>query len=230
MKLKTKIGVSMEVFPGDYIDNVILNEGFYESEVLEALLDNVPADCVFWDIGANIGTHSLGFKYLRPDATVISFEPDAINFHRLKQHCILNDLDIQLMNFPLSDKLELTKIFSAHGNHGRSTLAPGGKGGYKDHPNYVFGISADFLVMNGFLPSPHVVKLDVEGYELNVIKGMCGILKEGKTEKIVFEAIHSFLDEDSELKQILTGFQYKFRKLIRNEKTHHNLDNFEAYL
>jgi FkbM family methyltransferase len=230
MNIQTRFGPVMELHHSNYIDRVICEEGFYESEVLDSLLYEAGPNCVFWDIGANIGTHSLAFKFLKQDASVISFEPDASNFCRLRRNCILNNLAIELMNFPLSDRFELALLYSVTGNHGQSTLAPYPDANFNANPGHVFGVSGDFLVENNLLPVPDLVKLDVEGYELKAIKGMKETLAKGKTKKIILEAHQSFLKEDSELKDLLRDLGYSIKKLERQEKTHHCLDNFEAHL
>src|SRR5664279_4940460 len=61
----TKYGSVFRLRPHDYIDNIVLREGYYESEVLDAMLKTVPANGVLWDVGANFGLHSITLKKLR---------------------------------------------------------------------------------------------------------------------------------------------------------------------
>jgi FkbM family methyltransferase len=215
--------------PFEYIDSHILKEGYYESEVLEALLKDTPDDACLWDIGANIGTHSIAFKKLRPLSKVVSFEPAPDNFTRLKAHAKANKLDIELMNFPLSDKVGIAKFYNYNSNHGRATLTVEGKKNYNPH-HYVSCTSGDDLLKQGLVSSPDIIKIDVEGFEYRVLKGLEETLSKGMTKKIIFEAPVSFMSEPSEIKGFLSSLGYQFSPMSRNEETHHGLDNYIAYL
>jgi FkbM family methyltransferase len=225
----TKYGTTMLLDPFEYIDSHILKEGYYESEVLEALLKDTLDNACLWDIGANIGTHSIAFKHLKPGSNVVSFEPEPLNFSRLKAHAKLNKLDIQLMNFPLSDSVSIGKFYNYNANHGRATLTVEGKKNYNPH-HYVSCTTGDELVKQAVIAAPDIIKLDVEGFEYRVLKGLEGTLSRGKTKKIIFEASGQFLAKPSQIKELLSGLGYKFLPMSRNEATHHNLDNYIAFL
>ena len=57
-----KYGVKVHLNPREYIDSIIIREGFYESEVTEVILNSLKERDTFWDIGASIGIHSLAVK------------------------------------------------------------------------------------------------------------------------------------------------------------------------
>src|ERR1700734_3493565 len=73
---EAKYGIKLLLSPNEYIDNIIIKEGFYESEVTEEILKNLADGDTFWDIGANIGIHSLAIKKTLPGVRVYSFEPN----------------------------------------------------------------------------------------------------------------------------------------------------------
>lgn len=67
----------MALDPSDYIDSFIIKEGYYESEVFDALASRLQSsNDVVWDVGANIGIHSLTMAKLNPGLTVVCFEPN----------------------------------------------------------------------------------------------------------------------------------------------------------
>src|SRR5436309_16083122 len=53
-------------------------------------IDGFPEQCVFWDVGANVGVFSL-YAAARRGVSVLSFEPLAANFHVLSRNIQLND-------------------------------------------------------------------------------------------------------------------------------------------
>ena len=48
---------------------------YYQREVLDAILASLRDDGVLWDVGANVGLHVITAKRLRPQETVVAFEP-----------------------------------------------------------------------------------------------------------------------------------------------------------
>lgn len=80
----------------DLIQRSIVKSGvFYESRQLELLRANniVPDNAIIYDVGANIGNHSIYFaKTFRP-RRMISIEPQKLALKLLLQNLALNDLD-----------------------------------------------------------------------------------------------------------------------------------------
>ncbi|MEO8204543.1 MAG: hypothetical protein ABI615_00075 [Chthoniobacterales bacterium] len=92
--IRTIYGSIMGLHPIDYIDGIVLREGYYESEVFEALLPYLRKGAVFWDIGANFGLHSLTAKHCAPDLIVHAFEPNITIFQRITANIAANDIVI----------------------------------------------------------------------------------------------------------------------------------------
>ncbi len=230
INFKAKTGLDMLLDPKNYIDGFIIKYGGYESEVLQALCANVKNKTILWDIGANIGFHSLSFKINFPKNVVIAFEPDYKNFSILNNHKKINKLDVKLMNFALSDKIEVSELYSMEGNNGMSTLDPWHEFSWDKNPHSIACYNGDFLIENNILPAPTLIKLDVEGHELKVLLGLKNTLHSGKIKQLVIEQPNNFIEAKSEIKDLLLSFNYQFRKLQRAEPSDHGLSNFEAYL
>ena len=84
---------------------------------------------------------------------------------------------------------QLNVVFN--GNSGQTTLLPDPNVHYDFHLQ-AMTFTGDFLVSNLFAPSPNILKLDVEGVELEVLRGMTTILECGSVHTIIFEA-HNLL-------------------------------------
>lgn len=226
---KAKYRISLYLNPKEYIDGIIFREGFYESEITDELLAAAalqPGD-TFWDIGANIGIHSLAVKKNLPGVQVCSFEANPKTASRLYDNVKLNGLDIKVCSFALFETVGSMTLYINEGNSGMSTLTPWHE--TKFHSTVqCLTTTGDTLLADGF-DAPTVIKLDTEGSELNVLKGCHKILANPALKLILIEADNNLPDNvDSDetvgfLKQF--GFD-KIKRLERNEKTHHGLSNF----
>lgn len=141
-----------------------------------------PGD-VFWDIGAHWGVYSvLAFQR---GANVIAFEAYPFNAEKLAQNARLNRCDarIEIMEMALSDRSG-TAGFDIKGGRQGFML-----GSIVDERQgtLVKTVTGDELVDRGVL-APDVVKIDVEGLELNVLRGMYKALK--AKSRAVFCEIH----------------------------------------
>jgi len=76
-------GLIFELQPHEYIDAIVLREGYYEPEVIDALRPFLRPGAVFWDVGANIGLHTVTAACLAPGSQVVAFEPNPAVFARL---------------------------------------------------------------------------------------------------------------------------------------------------
>jgi hypothetical protein len=108
---ETSHGSRFLLNPRAYIDDVILREGYYESEVFEALRPLLRAGEVLWDIGANFGLHAVTAARFAPDVQVVAFEPNPAEHARLLRHRAWNAPAMLTCSLALSDKAGLLPLF-----------------------------------------------------------------------------------------------------------------------
>ena len=58
-----------DLSPWSYIDAIILREGYYESEVLDAITSELGSG-ILWDVGAHFGLHGITAKNMLPASHV----------------------------------------------------------------------------------------------------------------------------------------------------------------
>jgi len=211
------------------VDSHVLLEGFYESEVIEALRPALSApDAVLWVVGANFGLHALTAKYLYPSTRVVAFEPSPAMGARIIENSRLNHLDIELHAYALADReAVLTFHANASGNPGMSTLHPCSDFTYDNR----FSVSTHtpaLVIERNLAPAPTVLLVDAEGAEEDTLLGFGPHLATPALRRLVFEASNEFLETlpPSALQNLLTTAGFSLEKLERQEQTAHSLSNF----
>ena len=105
-----------------------------------------------------------------------------------------------------------------------TTLNPWSKASYTETV-FVAAVEGDALIASGCTPSPNIIKLDVEGHEAAVLRGLRQTLSGPACRMVVFE---DGPERDSEPKQLLRAAGFEIKPLLRNEHTAHTLSNFVA--
>jgi FkbM family methyltransferase len=119
---------------------------------------------VIWDVGAHHGYMTLAAaRHTGPLGAVHAFEPSASNRERLTRHVEWNDLrNVTIHAFALSDH-EGEMRFGGGGSS--KTFALGGG------EERVAVTTGAMLIERGVCPAPHLVKVDVEGAEGDLLRG-----------------------------------------------------------
>jgi FkbM family methyltransferase len=148
-----------------------------EREWLEAALK---PEMVFYDIGANIGYFSIiAADKVTPLGHVYSFEPVNDTYIRLVENIQLNQLDNQITAFRVaaSDQAGEAQIYIPDkGMDAWNSLAVKPEAGnYK--LEVIKTVVLDEMVTGKTLQPPDIIKIDVEGWELYVLKGLQQTLK-----------------------------------------------------
>jgi FkbM family methyltransferase len=165
-----------------------------EKETLE-WIDKFESGQVFFDVGSNIGLYSIYFGIKNYKNFVVSFEPEGQNFYSLRSNIIDNKLHENIIAFPLAlgDKILIDKIMLDEvkvNSFGRSNfLFSSNILDSTDHKYFtqgVFKMTLDYFIeVSNIIPNH--IKIDVDGYELEVIQGMTKILNNNNLHSILIE-------------------------------------------
>jgi FkbM family methyltransferase len=175
----------------------------------------------FWDIGANIGAISLPLLKKFNQLEAILFEPSAEVAGRLIRNIAQNpDLHprVKILTIALSDSNGIDNFYVSN-----ETFNSGVAGlGHSDN-RYKFAVgvqtyTGDSLIMLKKYSPPQLIKIDVEGFELEVFKGLKNTLLEYHPT-IIFEHSLYRLKERNQSKNSVTDFLESLGYSIFNESS-----------
>ncbi len=171
----------------NYIEWNLLSTGTYEDEINKLIRISLQPGDIALDIGANIGLQTLRMAQCVTNiGQVYSFEPLTYLQNKLKRNMDLNRVtNVTLLPYALSDEAgELTCSINEHnwnqGTFSLSSKAPGG------NSQQIIVKVADQLPEIQGLSRLDLVKIDVEGFEFQVLKGLKRTLKKHRP-RIIFE-------------------------------------------
>tara|TARA_B100000989_G_scaffold290476_1_gene263676 strand:+ start:1074 stop:1763 length:690 start_codon:yes stop_codon:yes gene_type:complete len=187
----------------------------YEEKEVKFVINNLKCDDNSLDIGSNIGFYTILFASLSKKGIVYSFEANSENFDKLSKNIKLNEINnVRHFNRAVSNDssykyLISTKDINAGGHY--ISLTPEKK--YE---------KVHTIDLNNTLNKDiffQIVKIDVEGHEIEVLKGMSNILKRN-TKFLIIETSGNF----REIKNYLTKFEfvvlkrYKLNSIFKKNK------------
>jgi FkbM family methyltransferase len=165
--------------------------GNYEDpETMRQLISWCKADAVFYDLGANIGYHALVANQFIKGGEIYAFEPIAENIALFEKHINLNKAklnynNINILPFAVADKTGELTFSDNKAEHDGNSYIPSSPVYQNAETKFtVMAYAIDDLVEDGYLP-PAIIKIDVEGAELDVLKGAEETLKQYKPNIIL---------------------------------------------
>ncbi len=158
----------------------------YENEIRSALINHIHPGQVVWDVGANEGFYvDVMLELIGRAGIIVAFEPSPESYHVLEQK-FSGCPNVRLENVALSDQDGAEWFFQSSVTVTNSLV-------YSKHATNKIEVSVkrgDTFAMRYF---PNVMKIDVEGYEYEVLKGMPQILGSPRLKCIVVEVHFSIL-------------------------------------
>lgn len=215
----------------DAISNVLYRTGQWEDYLLtisRVFLQDIKKPLVL-DIGANLGAYSIPLaKGIRDDGgTVMAFEPQRIVYYQLCGNVVLNRLDNFIaINKAVGDydgDIEMPEIdYQENINIGAFSLDREYRESLnierfmKNNKTTVPILKLDSLKV---ADSPALIKIDVEGFELNVLKGAESFFETHNYPPIMFEAwdLEWFKTDKEKLLKFINYLGYEISLNIKSE-------------
>lgn len=155
-----------------------------EAGTMQWIDTSVQAGERFLDIGANVGIYALAAAHrVGAGGKVYAVEPHKPNAVALMRNILRNNMQdrVDVLAIALSDQRMVAafnyKTFepSSTGSQLNETTA-GGKAFTPEAREVVLGLSVDELIDAKAMAAPHHVKIDVDGIELAILRGMRTLL------------------------------------------------------
>ncbi|MEM7684544.1 MAG: FkbM family methyltransferase [Pseudomonadota bacterium] len=180
----------------------------YEEAYDNMMTSNIRPGDHLWDIGANHGLYTLKFVELTgPKGSIDCFEPSAKNLAILRP-AIQPHPNIKLHEVGLSDQsgtVSFVQDNSASGVGNRITATDG-----ESSDSEITVVRAEEVIDATPDSVPDVIKIDVEGHELHVLRGFGDCLKDTKIRCIGVEVHFSLLEA-----QGLSGAANQIESLLK---------------
>lgn len=140
------------------------------------------------DVGANVGAYALLLgRWVEPGGRVYAFEPSPETFAALSRHLALNGLRETVVPVAAAVSHAAGRAtLSGGGVSGANRLDPSGSG-----PSVETVSLDDFCAREGIVPS--FIKIDVEGAELDVLKGARETIRRAGPGLALFVEMHPTL-------------------------------------
>nr|WP_150959432.1 FkbM family methyltransferase [Aneurinibacillus sp. XH2] len=204
-------------YKDEYVFNVIeSNKDYYEINTLRKFTKYIPENSVVYDIGANIGNHSVYFSKALKAKKIYSFEPVPMNAVLLEKNIQENQIsEIEVFRVAIGSDSKKVRIKINERNMGECKVIESSA----EHSTIEVPVMS-IDSMN--LETPDVIKIDVEGYELDVLVGMKKTLS--SSAPIIWIEI---TDHFSEIDRFLAKYQYELIDKHQFNHIYMKLDSFE---
>lgn len=213
MRAVVRHGIKYNLDLSNLIEYVIFWYGYIDKNQ-KALFDATEENMTVIDVGANIGGTLLEFAKKAVGGRVIGFEPDPINYKKLIENISLNDFkNIETIRCGLGDREATMNLYSVESNNpGANKIL--NKNADIPHENIHVIRFDDFAAKNN-LKNVDIIKIDIEGFEMNMLKGAEQTLKKFKP-LLFIEVDEENLKEHGYSASVLIEYLYKFGYKVYN--------------
>jgi len=227
--LKKTFFSELTIREGDYrakfeIESEVAREWFFpryglgqahEASVLSVMMNNLNRDDVFLDVGGHLGFYSIFAALQCKEAH--SFEIDPSMAAVIERNVRLNQLD-NVYTHPYAVTGEVNRLvsFEPHQTENKSTNRVSGERNRFFVPTFTLDECCEQLSLE-----PSMIKIDVEGAEFDVLRGMKTLLSPESSLRRVFLEVHP---------NLVNSFDDKFQETLdRLESLNFKVERFPAH-
>lgn len=210
--------ISIKTNQTSYLTYLLYYFGLKNFEYTTTFLSLIMKVKTFVDIGANIGYYSILAGKMNEKIKIYSFEPAKGPFHYLKENIKINSLSdvVKTERFAISNsegEIEFNEITSLKYDFIKYNLSgehsiDGNSKNVSYSKNKILTTTIDSYFKN---KQVDLIKIDVEGSEINALKGGIGLIKKYKP-LIICETL--FKMKEQELESFVKNIDFLIYKFI----------------
>ena len=190
----------------DHISELLMSGMFYETHTILQFYNDLPSEGMILDIGANIGNHQMMFNQLYPNRPIFGFEASPLNYIHLHRNARAYPNTINLC-MGLGNEQTLEYITHFYENMGGSGVRSVNKMPHEEKD--ILPIVIQPLDSIEFPNNITLVKIDVEGYELHVVKGAHKTLEKNRPTIWIEDFKYDTDYENSATKYLMDNLGYQ---------------------
>lgn len=188
----------------------------------EAFLDSIAPRLqggVLFDVGANYGSYTDHLRRIAPTAQIHSFEPHPQTFARLAAR--MDRAGVTLVQAALSDKAGTLDLFDFATSDG-STQASLSREAVAIYEDEIISHRIACMTLDDYLDKQGIatvdfLKIDTEGFDLNVLKGAQSAIREQRIRIIQFEFVPANIATHVTMRDIFEALPgYRIHRLCLN--------------
>jgi FkbM family methyltransferase len=167
----------------------------YEDRFQKAMLGAIRQGDIVWDVGANVGLYSKKFSDIAGSSgKVFAYEPSPINLQRLNA-AVASLANVTVVPVALGDREDVVVFEQGDDPLGATSRIVDRATRESERQVEIQLSSGDRLVSLGAVVSPNVIKIDTEGFELDVLLGLRQTLQEKSLRVLCIEMHFALLQE-----------------------------------
>lgn len=189
--------------PRGFDFNIFLNPFFHEQDISTFIYRNFQKADTFIDVGAHGGLYTIiTSKIANIEGRVLSIEPNSQNLKYLRANVELNKLrNVTVIPKALAEKKKTVTLSYEQERTSLTSISETTKGNRRKE--IVQTATLDDIGQD--LDSVKIVKIDTEGYDMNVLEGGRNILR--KTKYVIVET------NNNKIREFLTNLGYSVQNL-----------------
>jgi FkbM family methyltransferase len=210
-------------------ENILLMESWF-FDIYKELRKVGSLNEAFVDVGMNIGQTILKVKSIDSSVRYIGFEPNVVCINYLFKLVKLNYFDdVHIFPVGLADKNGILTLYADNEFASGATMMHKFRHSQKIKFEYNTPVFTGDEVL--FSENPGIIKIDVEGFELEVLKGLSKTLLE-KAPFVICEILPNYSNLESlrysrqiELENLLHSMDYHIFRVIEKESKISHIDS-----
>lgn len=199
----------------NYWNNDLSGEKYFINKILSKYVKDKP---IFLDVGANIGNYTNLLLNKYPNSEIHLFEPHPKNFKKLEKREFGKKLFLN--NLAVSEENGSIEIFDYRDNDGSTHASVYREVIVDIHKGEAVSYQVGKTTLDDYLNKKKIIKvnllkIDVEGHELQVLKGASKAINNGNIKIVHFEFNEMNIESGTFLKDIINMLEnFNFYRLL----------------